>query len=110
MRVNGSDAATDTVAPFQFSWDTSKVANGMASLVAVAYDAASNSSKVSGMELVGVSGCYSAGNAALQETLYIDGKLVASGTGTSLSGILTLQAVAQDAAGNKTTTSIQVSN
>ena len=102
--------ATDTVAPVQFSWDTSKVANGMASLVAVAYDAASNSSKVSGMVLVGVSGCYSAGNAALQETLYIDGKRVASGTGTSLSRILTLQAVAQDAAGNKTTTSIKVSN
>ena len=151
LRVNGSDVATDTVAPFQFSWDTSKVANGMASLVAVAYDAAGNSkasatvsvnvannvvadttppvlaivnpvngSTVSGMVQVGVSGSDNAGAAALQLTLYIDGKLVASGTGASLSynwntrkvasGIHTLQAVAQDAAGNKTSTSIQVSN
>ena len=151
LRVNGSDVATDTVAPFQFSWDTSKVANGMASLVAVAYDAAGNSktsttvsvnvannvvadttppavvivnpgngSKVSGMVSVGVSGSDNAGSAALQQTLYIDGKLVASGTGASLSynwntrkavsGIHTLQAVAQDGAGNKTTASIQVSN
>ena len=151
LRVNGSDVATDTAAPFQFSWDTSKVANGMASLVAVAYDAAGNSkasavvsvnvannvvadttppvvaivnptngSKVSGTVAVGVSASDSAGSAALQQTLYIDGKLVASGTGASLSynwntrkvasGIHTLQAVAQDAAGNKTTASIQVSN
>ena len=151
LRVNGSDMATDTVAPFQFSWDTSKVANGMASLVAVAYDAAGNSktsttvsvnvannvvadttppavaivnpvngSNVSGMVSVGVSGSDNGGTVALQQTLYIDGKLVASGTGASLSynwntrkvasGIHTLQAVAQDAAGNKTTASIQVSN
>lgn len=151
LKVNGIDVATDTVGPFQFSWDTSKVANGMANLVAVAYDAAGNSktsatvsvnvannvvadttapvvaivnpsngSRVSGMVAVGVSASDSAGSSTLQQTLYIDGKLVASGTGASLSyswntrkasaGTHTLQAVAQDAAGNKTTASIQVNN
>ena len=151
LKANGIDVATDTVGPFQFSWDTSKVANGMSSLVAVAYDAAGNSkasttvsvnvannvvadttppvvtivnpsngSRVSGMVAVGVSASDTAGSSTLQQTLYIDGKLVASGTGASLSyswntrkasaGTHTLQAVAQDAAGNKTTASIQVNN
>lgn len=151
LQVNGSAVATDTASPFQFSWDTSKVANGMANLVAVAYDAAGNSktsttvsvnvannvvadttppvvaivnpgngSKVSGMVAVGVSASDNAGNSALKQTLYVDGKLVASSTGASLSynwntrkassGTHTLKAVAQDAAGNQSTASIQVSN
>ena len=151
LKANGVEVAIDTVVPFQFSWDTSKFANGMASLVAVAYDAAGNSkastavsvnvannvvadttppsvaivnpgngSKVSGIVSVSTSGSDNAGSVGLQQKLYIDGKLVASGTGGSLSykwntrksasGIHTLQAVAQDASGNATTSSIQVSN
>jgi subtilisin family serine protease len=43
LRVNGATVATDTSAPFAFSWDSTKVANGMASLAVVAYDAAGNS-------------------------------------------------------------------
>ncbi|MBL8315826.1 MAG: S8 family serine peptidase [Rubrivivax sp.] len=43
LLVNGAKFATDTSAPFGFSWNTTGVANGMASLVAVAYDAAGNS-------------------------------------------------------------------
>lgn len=42
LRVNGSLVATDTAAPYAFSWDSTKVANGMASLVARACDAAGN--------------------------------------------------------------------
>jgi hypothetical protein len=42
LRVNGSLHATDTTAPFGFSWDTSRVSNGMANLEARAYDAAGN--------------------------------------------------------------------
>lgn len=42
LRVNGGLLATDTSAPYAFSWDTSKVANGAASLVARACDAAGN--------------------------------------------------------------------
>lgn len=40
--VNGSLHATDSTSPFGFSWDTSKVANGNATLQARAYDAAGN--------------------------------------------------------------------
>jgi hypothetical protein len=43
LRVNGATVATDTAAPFSFAWDSSKVANGMANLSAVAFDAAGNS-------------------------------------------------------------------
>jgi thermitase len=40
--VNGTVVATDTGAPYTFSWNSAGAANGMASLVAVAYDAAGN--------------------------------------------------------------------
>ncbi|HPO18174.1 MAG TPA: Ig-like domain-containing protein, partial [Rubrivivax sp.] len=42
LRVNGSLLATDTAPPYAFSWDSTKVANGMATLQARAYDAAGN--------------------------------------------------------------------
>jgi thermitase len=42
FRVNGSLVATDSTAPYGFSWDTTRVANGTVSLDAMAYDAAGN--------------------------------------------------------------------
>jgi thermitase len=42
LLVNGTTVAVDSGAPFGFSWNSSGVANGMADLVAVAYDAAGN--------------------------------------------------------------------
>jgi len=42
LQVNGTTMAIDTSSPFGFSWDSTGVANGMATLVAVAYDAAGN--------------------------------------------------------------------
>jgi thermitase len=43
LRVNGALVATDSVAPFALSWDSTRVANGMSNLVATAFDAAGNS-------------------------------------------------------------------
>jgi hypothetical protein len=43
LRVNNTTVAVDTTAPFAFTWDSRGVANGMASLVAYAFDAAGNS-------------------------------------------------------------------
>ena len=141
--------ATDTVSPFQFGWDTTKLANGNATLVAVAFDAAGNSkasapvsvnvanavvadttppvvtinnpvngAKVSGNVSINASASDNKGTATLKQSLFINGAVVASTTGGTLSykwntqkaaaGTYTIQAVAQDAAGNKTTTSIQV--
>ncbi|HEX8874058.1 MAG TPA: S8 family serine peptidase, partial [Nitrosospira sp.] len=43
LRVNSATVAIDTAAPFSFTWDSTGVPNGMASLVAYAFDAAGNS-------------------------------------------------------------------
>ena len=42
LKVNGNTVAVDSAAPFALSWDSAGVVNGMASLVAYAYDAAGN--------------------------------------------------------------------
>lgn len=42
LRVNGKTYASDTASPYQFSWDSTQVANGSHVLTAVAYDAAGN--------------------------------------------------------------------
>ena len=70
--------------------------------------------------IVSVSATDNSGAAGISQTLYIDGTLKASGTGGSLAyrwntrkvaaGTHTLQAVAKDAAGNTSTTSVQVTN
>lgn len=150
LRSNGVLVATDTAAPYAFSWDSTRSANGMASLVATAFDAAGNSassssvavnvanasvadstppvlrisqpaegSKVSGTVSIRVEATDDAGSAGLRQTLYIDGKSVASASGGALSyswntrkataGSHLIQAVAQDAAGNSATQSVQVS-
>ncbi|EHR71136.1 subtilisin-like serine protease [Burkholderiales bacterium JOSHI_001] len=149
LRVNGSLLATDTTAPYQFTWDSTKVANGSASLATTAYDAAGNSkasttvnvtvanpvvadttppsvqiknplagSTVSGNVPVSTSASDNSGSAGLKQQLFLDGKLVASGTGASLSwawntrktsaGSHTLQLVVDDAAGNRGSASVTV--
>lgn len=156
LRVNGSTIATDTVSPYQFSWDTTRLSNGAATVVAYAFDAAGNSktstsvsvnvansttnlvpapidttppvvkitnptngSNVSGTVSISVTASDDAGAAGIKQSLYIDGALKASGIGGSLSykwntrkiarGSHTIMAVAVDAAGNKSSSSTQVS-
>ena len=142
--------ATDTSAPYGFSWDSTTVADGSASLTATAYDAAGNKaskavtvtvanaalkilaadsippvasitnpaagSTVSGVVSVKGSATDNVGVSAMR--LYIDGKLVSSAVGSSLSyswntkkastGSHSLVLTAEDAAGNLKTTSVSV--
>ena len=42
LRVNGSVVASDTSAPYGFSWDSTRVANGAVTVTATAVDAAGN--------------------------------------------------------------------
>ena len=49
LKVNGTLLASDLAGPYQFSWDSSKVANGNATLTAVAYDAAGNTQTSTGV-------------------------------------------------------------
>src|SRR5262249_21666393 len=51
LRVNGNTVGTGNAAPFQFSWDSTTVADGTATLTAAAYDAAGNSSVSSGVSI-----------------------------------------------------------
>lgn len=151
LHVNGATVAIDNAAPFSFSWDSKSVQNGLASLTAVAFDAAGNTGtsattvvnvanatalvgsdmtppvvtilnpvagRVSGNVSVSVSATDNAGLAGITQLLYIDGVQVAKTTGGSLAyswntrkavaGTHTIQAVASDGAGNKSSTSVQV--
>lgn len=151
LRVNGVLASTDLSAPYQFSWDSNKVANGSASLVATAFDAAGNSKAsssvsvnvanisalpadtvapnvtisspaagavVAGVVSVKLAASDDSGAAGITQSLYIDGALVSTGTGASLSyswntrklaaGGHTVQAVARDAAGNSKSVTVSV--
>lgn len=148
LRVNGSLLATDTTSPFGFSWDTTRVSNGMASLEARAYDAAGNvasspvvsvnvanpadsaapsvkltnpadGSRVSGTVKVSGGASDDSGSAGITMSLFINGQRVATSTGTGAlsyswntrrikSGSYTLQLDAQDAAGNKSSSSVKV--
>ena len=153
LKVNGNTVAVDSAAPFAFSWDSAGVANGMASLVAYAYDAAGNvaassavsvnvantvtlvqkdttapnvrianplAGKVAGNVTVSSSADDNSGPAGIRQSIYIDGVLVAKASGSSLAyswntrksarGTHTIQAVAVDAAGNSSSTSVVVSN
>jgi len=51
LKVNGALVASDTSAPFGFSWNTAGLANGIVSLVAVAYDAAGNAGPSSAVQV-----------------------------------------------------------
>ena len=150
LRINGSTVATDIAAPFQFSWNTAGYANGSATLVAVAFDAAGNSASsqavsvnianggaaaadttapkvtivsptagaVAGTVQISVAASDDSGSAGITHTLFIDGQRVATGSGASLSynwnsrkasvGNHLLMAVARDAAGNQSSTSVTV--
>jgi thermitase len=151
LQVNGTTVAVDNAAPFGFSWDSTGVANGMANLVAVAYDAAGNRGQsatvavnvanyvppavpdttapvvqivtpvagaVSGNVTVSVSASDDSGAAGISQSLFIDGKLNATGSGGTLSyhwntkkvtaGTHTIEAVAKDAAGNSSSARVSV--
>lgn len=150
LMVNGSKVASDTTAPFGFSWDSTQVADGTVTLAAYAYDAAGNyaskavsvavannasksatpdtvapqaaiSNPASGSTVngtVSVKGTASDNVGVTQMRLYIDGKLVSTVSGASLSyswnsrkvtaGSHTLQLEATDAAGNVGTQTVQV--
>lgn len=153
LQVNGTTVASDSTAPYGFSWNSAGVPNGMANLVAVAYDAAGNAGRsatvavnvanattapaaspdtsvpavsilnpvagsVSGNVTVSVSASDNLGAAALSQQLLVDNKLVAQGSGGTLSynwntrklksGVHTIKAVARDAAGNVGSASVSV--
>ncbi|WP_426161560.1 S8 family serine peptidase [Pseudoduganella sp. R-34] len=151
LKVNSTVVASDASSPFSFAWDSKGVANGMATLTAVARDAAgnvtsstpvsvnvsnstttispttdtvapvvaitnpSNGGTVHGNVNVTVNASDNSGAAGISMSLYVDGALVASGSGSSMAyswkpsnGSHTLKAVARDRAGNTAASSVSV--
>ncbi|MBS0544761.1 MAG: S8 family serine peptidase [Proteobacteria bacterium] len=112
--VNGNKIASDTSAPYGFSWDSTTVADGNVTLTAYAYDAAGNASNKSVSVVVSnasatpdtvapvatisnpTSGSAVSGTVSVQASasdnvnvvairLYVDGKLTSSASASSLS-------------------------
>ena len=111
----GNVASSSAVAVNVANAVAAPVADTVAPVVAIANPTAG---AVSGTVNVSVNASDNNGSAGINMSLYIDGKLKASGAGSSLSyswntrketaGTHTIQAVAKDAAGNTSTTTVQV--
>jgi thermitase len=111
----GNVASSSTVAVNVANAAPAIVADTTAPVLAIANP---TSGVVSGTVNVTLNASDNSGTAGINMSLYIDGQLKASGAGSSLayswntrkvaSGTHTIQAVAKDAAGNTTTTSVQV--
>jgi subtilisin family serine protease len=151
LKVNSTVVATDYSSPFSFAWDSKGVSNGMATLTAIAYDAAgnvasstpvsvnvsnstttttptsdtvapvvaitnpTNGGTVHGNVNVTVNASDNSGAAGISMSLYVDGALVASGSGSSMSyswkpsnGSHALKAVARDRTGNTSSSTVSV--
>ncbi|MCC6069834.1 S8 family serine peptidase [Massilia sp. GCM10020059] len=68
LKANGTVVAVDSAAPYSFSWNSTGVANGMANLVAVAYDAAGNAG-TSSTVAVNVANTTSSGTTTTADTI-----------------------------------------
>jgi len=94
LRVNGTTVASDTLAPFQFAWDSTKVANGAATLTAVAYDAAGNAGTSAGVSIN-----VSNGAPPPADTTAPTIRITAPGSGAKVSGMVTVSTSASDNSG-----------
>ena len=91
LRVNGVLVATDTASPFQFSWNSTSVANGAVSLTAVAFDAAGNSTTSASVSVM-------VSNAVATDTTPPTVS-IASPTGGAVSGAVSVSVNASDNVG-----------
>ncbi len=87
--VNGKPYASDLSAPFGFSWDSTQVADGNATLVAYAYDAAGNSASHSVSVKV----------ANTPDTIAPTASITSPANGATVSGTVTVRASASDNVG-----------
>ncbi len=93
LLVNGVAAGSDNSAPYQFSWNTTSLANGAATLRAVAFDAAGNSTQ-SSLVSVTVANAVTPPPDTTPPTVSI-----ASPTGGNVSGTVAISANASDNVG-----------
>jgi hypothetical protein len=95
LRINGTTVATDTNTPFGFSWDSTSVDNGSATLVAYAFDAAGNAA-ASGAVSVNVANATPAlGTADTTAPVVV----ITSPTGGAVKGMVSVTTQASDNSG-----------
>ncbi|MFG6459527.1 MHFG family PEP-CTERM protein [Roseateles sp. BYS96W] len=94
LKLNGVVIASDTSSPYSFSVDTTQLANGSASLVAVAYDAAGNAGSSSAVSVT-VSNTVALAPDTTPPVVGIS----APANGVSVSGNVTVNVAASDNAG-----------
>jgi hypothetical protein len=92
LLVNGVQLASDITSPYGFSWDSAKVPDGSATLIAYAYDAAGNSASSS----------ISVKVANTVDTTAPTANISNPGSGSKVSGTVGIQASASDNVGVKT--------
>jgi thermitase len=98
LRVNGTAVATDTTAPYGFSWDSKTVANGMSNLTAVAYDAAGNAGTSTQVAVNVANTTTSSGTITTADTIKPVVTLLSPTNGTSIKGLtsVTIKSSASD--------------
>jgi hypothetical protein len=97
LRLNGATTASDSTSPYQFSWDSTKVANGTVALTAVAFDAAGNST-VSAPVYVNVSNATTL--TTTTDTTPPTVTFTSPGNGAAVSGTVTVNTSASDNSGS----------
>jgi len=95
LRVNGATVATDTGAPFAFSWDSTKVANGNYTLTAYAVDGAGNAASSANV-VVNVSNTV----AKIVDTTAPTVVIANPSNGTAVSGTVSVSLSASDNSGS----------
>lgn len=95
LQVNGTVVATDSAAPYSFSWNSAGVANGMSTIVALAYDAAGNVGKSVGVAVNVANGTSTVVKDTTAPALTIGNPV----NGGSVSGNVTVSINASDNAG-----------
>jgi thermitase len=104
FRVDGQVVATDSVAPYQFAWDSTGSANGSATLSARAYDAAGNAATSSNVAVT-------VSNGVVADTIAPTVAFTTPGNGATVpAGTVTVAAQAGDNAGTAGLTQTLVIN
>jgi len=92
FRVNGVTVATDAASPYAFSWTTSSVGDGNATITAVAYDSAGNSATSAPVTLL-------VSNAPVGDTTPPTVSLLSPSAGSTLTGQVSVSISAADNVG-----------
>ncbi len=94
LMVNGNKIGSDSTAPYGFSWDSTTIADGSATLTAYAYDAAGNSSSKAVSVII-------SNAVATPDTIAPVGAISNPAAGSKVSGVVSVTGSASDNVGVK---------